>query len=170
MADLVGAATDELWSWLDRPFALFGHSLGALVAFEVARRLRHRRGPEPRHVFLSGRRAPHLAERYPPMAHLDDVAFVTEVRRRYNGISEEVLQHADLMELLLPTLRADIKAFEAYTYEPGEPLGSPITAYGGDQDPGSDGAKLRPGVSTRVLRSGTGSFREPTSSYSPPGR
>lgn len=134
MADLVDAATDALWSGLDRPFALFGHSLGALVAFEVARRLWRRGGPQPWHVIASGRRAPHLALRHPPMAHLDDTAFVAEVRRRYDGIPEEVLQHPDLMALLLPTLRADITAFEGYAYEPGEPLGCPITAYGGDDD------------------------------------
>ena len=134
MVDLVEAVTDALRSWFDRPFALFGHSLGALVAFEVARRLRHHSWPEPWHVFVSGRRAPHLARRHTPMAHLDDIAFVTEMRRRYDGIPGEVLQHADLMELLLPTLRADITAFEGYVYEPGEPLGCPITAYGGSDD------------------------------------
>ncbi len=132
--DLVAAAHDALLPYLDRPFALFGHSLGALIAFEMARRWEAGGGKGLRHLFVSARRAPHLPPRRAPIAHLAPDAFVAEIRRRYNGIPDEVLRHADLMELLLPALRADITMLEGYAYGAGAPLACPITAYGGADD------------------------------------
>jgi medium-chain acyl-[acyl-carrier-protein] hydrolase len=133
--DLVDAAAAGLGSHFDRPFALFGHSMGGLLAFEVARTLAARGAALPIHLFVSGRRAPHLSASHPPISHLDHDAFVAEVRRRYDGIPEEVFSNPDLMELLVPTLRADLMALEGYTHVAGAPLECPITAYGGSVDP-----------------------------------
>jgi medium-chain acyl-[acyl-carrier-protein] hydrolase len=133
--DLVEAAIGGLGPYCDRPFALFGHSMGGLLAFEVARALRARGEAPPVHLFVSGQRAPHLPSRHAPMTHLGHDAFVAEIRRRYNGIPEEVFRSPDLMELLVPTLRADMTALEGYTHVAGLPLECPITAYGGSVDP-----------------------------------
>jgi medium-chain acyl-[acyl-carrier-protein] hydrolase len=117
---------------LDRPFAFFGHSLGALISFELARQLRPRYHPS--HLFVSGRHAPQLPDPRPPIHQLPDATFVEMLQHRYQGIPKVVLQHAELMELLLPALRADLTIVETYTYTAGQPLDCPISAFGGFQD------------------------------------
>jgi medium-chain acyl-[acyl-carrier-protein] hydrolase len=133
--DLVEVTVGGLRPHFDRPFALFGHSMGGLLAFEVARLWIALGGKPPVHLFASGQRAPHLPPPHAPIAHLGHDAFVTEVRRRYDGIPEEVFRSPELMELLLPTLRADMAALEGYAHVAGPPLECPITAYGGSEDP-----------------------------------
>jgi len=118
----------------DRPFAFFGHSMGAVVASELARALDGSGGPRPLHLFLSGRRPPHVPDPETPLHVLPDPTFVEELVRRYGGIPAEILQHADLMELLLPTIRADIRALETFRPGPRAPLPVPISAFGGADD------------------------------------
>lgn len=138
MSDLLAALVPALEPHIDLPFAFFGHSMGSLVAFELARTLQRRGGPAPQRLLVSGRRAPHLAEREPPIHHLDDNAFVEEVQRRYNGIPSEVMQYPELLELLLPTLRADMAVIETHSPhdegQPQEPFRGPISVYGGRDD------------------------------------
>lgn len=134
IAALVPLIADEIQPLLDRPFALFGHSLGALVAFEVARELGRRGGPAPAHLFVAGRRAPMRPDRWSRMSHLPQATFVEEVRRRWDGIPAAVLDEPELLELLLPTLRADIAAVESYVYAPGAALDCPISCLGGMED------------------------------------
>jgi medium-chain acyl-[acyl-carrier-protein] hydrolase len=133
-AELVESLAEQIQPLLDRPFAFFGHSMGALVGFELARSLVHAGYAEPVGFFASGRRAPRIPDDEPPMGHLDDEAFVAEIQRRYGGIPEQVLEHRELLELLIPGLRADIAALEGYRYRPGEPLECPLFAFGGTQD------------------------------------
>jgi medium-chain acyl-[acyl-carrier-protein] hydrolase len=118
---------------LDPPFALFGHSLGAMVAFEVARRLLAG-GQPPVHLLVSGAHAPHLTRRARQYHQLPDAEFLREITQ-LGGTPPELVDHAELLELLLPALRADFTAAETYEREPGQPLPCPITAFGGAADP-----------------------------------
>jgi medium-chain acyl-[acyl-carrier-protein] hydrolase len=140
--DLMDATFRVLRPHLDMPFALFGHSMGALIAFELARRLRAEGAPTPAHLFVSGHRAPQLASPRSPLAHLPDAEFLAELRDRYDGVPAEVLRHPDLMALLLPCLRADLALVEDYRCHEEEPLACPISAYGGEDDPVANEAEL----------------------------
>lgn len=115
------------------PFAFFGHSMGALLSFEVARELRRQHGIVPVHLFASGRRAPQAPDRDPPIHQLPDPAFLDELRL-LDGTPEEVLEHPELMELMLPVLRADMAVSETYVYKPEDRLACSISAFGGLQD------------------------------------
>jgi medium-chain acyl-[acyl-carrier-protein] hydrolase len=119
--------------YLSLPWAFFGHSMGALISFELARQLRRQYGLEPVALFVSGYRAPQLAPAEPPIHHLPDAQFVAAIGR-LQGTPEAVLRHAELMRLLLPVLRADFTLCETYRYVAEEPLRCPISAFGGLQD------------------------------------
>ena len=134
LADLVGEMAEGLSPYLDRPFAFFGHSMGALLGFELARTLRRMGGPLPRHLFVSGHRAPQIPDPGPHVHALPEPAFVAELRR-LGGTPPAVLEHEELMQLLLPILRADFALVETYAYAPESPLSCPITALGGREDP-----------------------------------
>lgn len=133
MPPLVETAGQGLLPYLDKPFAFFGHSLGAVAGFELARLLQRRHNLSPVQLFVSGHRAPQITSDYPPVHGLPDSEFAEEVRRLH-GTPDEVLDHAELRELLLPILRADFAASETYAFEAGEPLTCPISAFGGLQD------------------------------------
>ena len=117
---------------LDLPFVFFGHSMGALLSFEVARRL-DRDGHPPEHMFVSGHGAPELPRQAPPIHALPDARFIDELRM-YNGTPEEILRNDEVMELLLPVLRADFALVETYEYVDGPPLTCSLSAYGGAMD------------------------------------
>lgn len=133
LVSLIQAITAAMLPYLDRPFALFGHSLGALIGFEVARQLRQLHCLDPSHLIVSGRHAPHLPALTPPIHQLPDAEFVEQLRR-YNGTPENVLQNRELMQLFLPILRADFTLNEAYIYTTADPLDCSISAFGGLQD------------------------------------
>lgn len=131
---LIAAAFEGLESLLQPPYALFGHSMGAVLAFEFARRLRKEGWPSPTHLVVSGRIAPQLPSRRPPVHALPDAEFRTELEA-LEGTPAAVLGHDELMQLLTPILRADFAVSETYI-DRGEPaLGCPITAVGGIVDP-----------------------------------
>lgn len=134
MGPLVSAATAALQPWLDRPYALFGHSLGALVAFEVARKVMTLNLPAPGLLVVSGCEAPQ--SRQPPtrfIHRLPDAEFRDELRRM-GGTSPQVLDNAELMQIFEPILRADFAVLETYTYRPSPGLHCPILAIGGLND------------------------------------
>jgi medium-chain acyl-[acyl-carrier-protein] hydrolase len=107
--------------------------MGALIAFELARSLRSQYGREPEFLFVSGRRPPHLPDSEPPTYNLPDSEFVAHLQR-IDGTPKEVLEHAELMELMIPLLRQDFEVSQTYEYIPDAPLGCPIIAYGGLSD------------------------------------
>lgn len=136
MIDDLGVLADQVeeavTAAVDRPFALFGHSMGATLAYEVATRL-ERRGRVPLRVFASGRRAPscHRDER----VHLrDDDGMVSELRG-LSGTDQKVFGDEELLRMVLPAIRNDYRAAETYRYTPGPALSCPITALAGDSDP-----------------------------------
>jgi medium-chain acyl-[acyl-carrier-protein] hydrolase len=142
MPPLANAVVETLAPCLDRPFAFFGHSLGAYVALEVARELRRRRLPLPFHLFVAAARAPQIPPVHEPVHGLPDAPFITEVRRRFGGIPEEVLQEPELLALVLPALRADFELSETYAHGGEARFDFPISAFGGEQDATLDGEGL----------------------------
>jgi medium-chain acyl-[acyl-carrier-protein] hydrolase len=130
---LVAALAQALSPLLDKPFAFFGHSLGALVSFELARQLRRQYGVHPVRLFVSAGRAPQIPHRGPPIHILPEKEFLAELRR-LNGTPSELLDHKELMVIMLPLLRADFAVYETYVYSSEPPLNCPISAFGGLQD------------------------------------
>lgn len=134
LGPLIDALYPAILPYLDRPFAFFGHSLGALVSFELTRRLRREEQALPVHLFVSGRRAAHLPIREERYHLLGDEDLKTTLRN-YNGTPGAALEHAELMELMLPVLRADFAVHETYEHVNEAPLEVPISAFGGVSDP-----------------------------------
>lgn len=130
---LIQAIAYPLLPYLDKPYAFFGHSMGGLISFELTRFLRREYGISPIHLFISARRAPQVPASHPPIHKLSDSKFQDELRR-LNGTPEAVLENAELMQLLLPTLRADFSVIETYTYATEPPLDCPIAVFGGLED------------------------------------
>ncbi|GFE67428.1 thioesterase II family protein [Chroococcus sp. FPU101] len=118
---------------LNRPFAFFGHSMGAMISFELTRLLSQKYEINPVYLFVSGCRAPQLRDPNPPIYNLPEPEFIAEIRR-LNGTPDAVLENAELMELVLPALRADFEMLETYKYTDASSLNCPIAVFGGLQD------------------------------------
>jgi medium-chain acyl-[acyl-carrier-protein] hydrolase len=116
---------------LQSSLAFYGHSMGALISFELAREISRRHGILPREMFLSGHRAPPAPPR--ELRNLSDDEFIARLRK-FNGTPNELLDDPEARELFLPSLRADFEVVDSYQYIAGEALPCPITAYGGLQD------------------------------------
>lgn len=134
LTPLVETLANALSGFLDKPFAFYGHSMGALVAFETARHLRCIGQPMPQHLLVSARRAPQIPDPDSPMHLLSDSAFIKEMQRRYDGIPAAILQTPELLDLFLPVLKADFSVIETYQYTVEAPLDCPIAVFGGTQD------------------------------------
>lgn len=143
-ADQIGAALADL-EWADgadgeRPLALFGHSLGASVAFEPTRRL-EAAGRKPAVLFVSGRRAP--SRHGTGTVHLrPDNGLLAELRT-LDGTDSPLLADPDVVRMILPALRNDYRAAETYQYRPGPPLTTPVCAFMGESDPRVDHDDMR---------------------------
>lgn len=125
--------TDVVLKHAQGPFAFYGHSMGALISFELTRELRRRGSPLPQALFLSGRRAPTLPGREGPTFNLPHEEFVARLKK-FNHASRQLLDNPELLALFLPLLRADFELVDSYTYYPEPPLPCPINVYGGLQD------------------------------------
>jgi medium-chain acyl-[acyl-carrier-protein] hydrolase len=130
---LVSNLYDVIEPYLDMPVAFFGHSMGALLAFELARRLRQKSKPEPAHLFLSGRRAAQIPLDGPPIYNLPEAELVEKLRE-LKGTPKEVFEYPELLQLMIPLLQADFAVCQSYVYSPEPPLNCPITVLGGAED------------------------------------
>jgi medium-chain acyl-[acyl-carrier-protein] hydrolase len=117
----------------DVPYVFFGHSMGSILAFEVIRHLKNLNIPEPVHLVVSSCPAPHMADFNYGINGLSDKQFI-DLLCKYNGLPDALQNDAQLLDLFIPILRADIDMLETYEYKPGEPLSCPITAFGGISD------------------------------------
>ena len=125
------------------PFAFFGHSLGALVSFELARELRRQGWPQPERLFLSAHSAPHLPKELPQIHEGSDEEFFAGLRR-LDGTPDELIENEDLMRLVLPTLRADFEMAETYECPDEPPLDIPLSIMGGLADEVTGRPQLEP--------------------------
>ena len=140
---LASSIADDLADLLQGRYALFGHSYGALIAFEVAREVRRRGRRLPERLFVSAARAPQLPRPHDPIAALPDAPFVAALACRYGALPPAILASPELLELLVPVIRADLTAFETYTFRQEAPLPCPITALRGRDDDTVDEASLQ---------------------------
>lgn len=132
---LVTALEQEVAPRLRPPYAFFGHSLGALISFAFGSALLRRGLSAPAALVVAGARPPHLPNLEATIGDLPDAQLVSELRDRYNGIPPAVLAHPELLNLVLPLLRADIRLYEDYRHEAAAPLPCPLAAFGGSLDP-----------------------------------
>ena len=130
---MVDAVIPALLPHLRRPFAFFGHSMGAVLASEVARALAKRELIAPHHLFVSSHRPPHMPGSETDLHTLSDDEFINEIDRRYDGVGGDLLDSAELRALLLPVVRLDIAALEKFRPSKGAALLCPISAFGGAQ-------------------------------------
>jgi medium-chain acyl-[acyl-carrier-protein] hydrolase len=132
--DVVEQAALHINRVADRTFLLFGHSLGALIAYEVALRLSDQYSRCPKQLIVSGKQSLDSPPRRKKIFDLPDASFIEELRK-YNGTPELILQNEELRSLILPILRADITMFDCYKPGPKSRLDCPVTAFGGTDDP-----------------------------------
>jgi len=131
-ADLVEAIARE--ARFQEPFAFFGHSLGAIVAYELVRSLRAASAPLPEHLFVSACPAPHLGRRRPPARERSDDELLAEIEALGGPLPPEIGEDPDAVRIAVLQHRADAELLDTYRFEPGEPLDLPVTAVGGAQD------------------------------------
>lgn len=122
---------------LDKPYAVYGHSMGAAIAFELLHHIRKNGLPLPVHLFVSGRSAPSSPRRREEISHLPSPLFRLKIKE-LGGSPDEVLNNDALMELFEPILRNDFFAHETYRYQQAEKLNIPITAMHGDGEEFTD--------------------------------
>jgi surfactin synthase thioesterase subunit len=135
----VGEVVERLYGALDpslfeRPYVVYGHSIGALVAYELVRSFIARGHSAPRALVVTGRQAPPTPLRLPPVTHLPDSAFLRAMVERYAALPPAVLESPELLAMLLGWMRADLRLGETYRFVDGPPLPLPIHAYGGQDD------------------------------------
>jgi len=131
---LVRALADDRALFRDVPFAFFGHSLGSLIAFELARELCRRGLEPPIRLLVSAHPAPQIPQRNSPIHHLPEQEFIDALIHRYGAIPGPILADRQMLELFLPVLRSDMEMLETYRYVPDAPLACPISALGGVLD------------------------------------
>jgi surfactin synthase thioesterase subunit len=135
MGPLAAAIADVVLAAADGPYAIYGHSLGALTGFETVREIRRRGARMPVHLFVSGCTAPQVQDSLLPNVHDASDEEVVALLRRLGGTPESLLDNPDLFGLILPAIRADLTVKETYRYVPAPPLDLPLTVLGADNDP-----------------------------------
>jgi medium-chain acyl-[acyl-carrier-protein] hydrolase len=131
---MTAALADEDAGHLKLPYAIFGHSMGSLLALDLAFNLRASGHPQPCYLFVSGRNATHMPIRQGELHRLPDADLLEALAIRYGGLPQEILETPELLELYLPILRADLTLLETHRYAPQLPLDCPIAAFAGADD------------------------------------
>jgi medium-chain acyl-[acyl-carrier-protein] hydrolase len=145
VSELVNALRSALKPYLTPyPFALFGHSMGGLIAYELARSLELSGESQPSLLMVSSYPAPQIHLDEYKIAGLPEESFLFELNRRFNTIPDSMRQNQELIDLLMPMLRADFSLTENYRYNPGKPLTCPVMVYGGTDDPEIKESDLTP--------------------------
>ena len=139
---VVQSLAQALPPFLERPYVFWGHSMGALLSYEVAQRLQQLGLPLPQRLIVSGMNAPHVPYADPHIHHLPEAEFVSALEE-LNGTSPAILQNAELRSLVLPMLRADFQMVESYAYQEAAPLTCPITILDAVEDEKTDEAGLQ---------------------------
>lgn len=135
MASLVDNIVEEILPHTDKPFAILGHSMGAIVGYETAKRLQAMGGSKLQHLFVSARAAPHLERSDEPLRDLANEEFIDRLHGTYGAVPEAIRKSAELQEVFLPILRADVILLETHVDKVSIPLNCPVTAFGGESDP-----------------------------------
>jgi medium-chain acyl-[acyl-carrier-protein] hydrolase len=131
--EIVNAIVERIITETEIRYAFYGHSMGALISFELGRHMFRTHGVGPEHLFVSGHRAPQCLRTEPTIFNLPDEEFIAKLES-LNGTPREALENRELMDVFGAILRADFEAVETYEYFPSEPLPCPISVYGGLQD------------------------------------
>ena len=132
---LIEALVEAVRPFTNKPFAFFGHSMGSLIGYELARWLIKNHTEHPKHLFMSSGLAPDQGHLREPLQHLSDADFLTALQARYGAFPAAVQSAPELMDILLPIFRADIAVLENYSHSSQTALNTPITVYGGKEDP-----------------------------------
>lgn len=152
MSAIVAEVVEAILPLVDGSYALLGHSAGAWVAFEVARELRKRGASPPRMLVVAASPAPQRPRVGNLLHQLPDAEFVTEMTRRFDGIPSAIAAYQELLQLLLPAMRADMRLLETYEYADEPPLATELIAMGGTDDRAVSATAL---ADWRVQTSGT---------------
>lgn len=135
IAQMVDSIVPGVLAMTDMPYAIFGHSMGALIAYELTTRLERMAACGPERLFASGRRAPDEVDSRPELHSLPTPRFLVDLQARYGAIPAPVLAEEELLDLLVPVVRADIRAVETYrAATPPVRITSPVHVYGGADD------------------------------------
>jgi medium-chain acyl-[acyl-carrier-protein] hydrolase len=134
MHEVAPALAEGILQSADRPFAFYGHSLGARIAFETARALRRKGSAQPCHLFVGASDAPQFPWPHPLLHQLPEDEFIDAMQQRYGGVPQQIIDDPELRALLIPTLRADVELMETYRYTPEPPLECAVTAFAGAKD------------------------------------
>lgn len=132
--ELVDSISESLISYVTAPFAFFGHSMGGLFAYEIARKIRSKNMNEPFVLFISGRNAPNSQSILPPISKYPEEAFIRELNNRYGKLPNEIIDEPEIRKIYLPILRNDLSLVETYSHAVSTPLSSPIFIYCGTKD------------------------------------
>ena len=122
--------------YLDKPYLIYGHSMGGLLAYEALKELESAGHALPNTAFIGAHRAPHLPPRRSSVIDLNDQDFIQAISS-FGGFEKEVLDSQELIQFILPTLRADFSVCDGYDYHPSEPLDCPLVVFSGTDDPRS---------------------------------
>lgn len=134
---LIARLADAIGPRLDRPYIFFGHSMGALMAYELSLELRRRQCRMPSHLYVSGRRSPTVPDTGSLLHRLPDRELVLELNRRFAGMPSAITEDAELLALFLPIIRADVTLLETHVFTSNPALEVSTSAFGGDTDPGT---------------------------------